>query len=243
MVKHKLFLKRSKLLRHLPETHWLKASIANRMLKSYSTIFIKPNGGSGGTGIIRIRKRTLSPGYEFRSGRRRKFVSPTSMYKTLQAYQKLHKKYIVQRGLKLARYKGRIFDIRMFLQKPSSSWTISGMAARVAAPRHIVTNHHQGGYGKPLDRVLMHIFAKNNSKVKECIHVLKGISLIMAHTLDKRFSDIRELGIDLGIDTDGRVWIIEANSRPFHKLFTQLPNKSMLNKIKRNKLIMGLPYK
>jgi hypothetical protein len=243
MVKHKLFLKRSELLRHLPETHWLKTSVANRMLKSYSTIFIKPNGGSGGTGIIRVRKKTSSPGYEFRSGRRLKIVSSASMYKELQTYQKSRKKYIVQRGLKLARYKGRIFDIRMFLQKPPSGWTVSGMAARVAGAHLIVTNHHQGGYGKPLDKVLMHIFENNNSKVKEYIYQLKKISLIMAHTLDKRFSDICELGIDLGIDTDGRVWIIEANSRPFHKLFTQLPNKSMLNKIKRNKLIMGLPYK
>jgi hypothetical protein len=243
MIKHKLLLKRSKLRPHLPETHWLKASKAKRMLKSYSTIFIKPNGGSGGTGIIRIRKLKSLPGYEFRSGRRRRLVSSASMYRTLRAYQKSKKNYIVQRGLKLARYNGRIFDVRMFLQKPPSGWTISGMAARVAAPQHIVTNQHQGGYGKPLNKVLKRIFGQKRSKVKRCIHVLKEISLIMAHTLDKRFSDIRELGIDLGIDTAGRVWIIEANSRPFHKLFTQLPNKRMLYKIRRNKRIMHLPYK
>jgi glutathione synthase/RimK-type ligase-like ATP-grasp enzyme len=231
------------LLPHLPETHWFNASLANRMLDSYSTIFIKPNGGSGGTGIIRIRKKTSSPRYEFRRGRHRKIVSSSSMYKALQIYQKSRKKYIVQRGLKLARYKGRIFDIRMFLQKPPSGWTVSGMVARVADPHFIVTNHKQGGFGKPLDKVLMHIFSNNDSKVKKYIEELKKISLIMAQTLDVRFSDIRELGIDLGIDTDGHVWIIEANSRPFHNLFTQLPDKSMLNNIKRNKLIMGLPYK
>jgi glutathione synthase/RimK-type ligase-like ATP-grasp enzyme len=236
MVKHKLLMKRHVLRSHLPETHWHTAKKAVRMLKKYSTIFIKPNDGSGGTGIKRIRRS--SHGYEIRSGQKRKYVGSASLYKAVRAYQGSSKKYIVQKGIKLARYKGKIFDIRMYLQKPSSGWTISGMAARIAAPHRIVTNKHQGGYGKTLERVLLRVFENNRSKVKRCIKKLRKISIITANTLDKRFSDIRELGIDIGIDRDGHVWIIEANSRPMHKLFTQLRNKKMLHKIRKIKRII-----
>src|SRR4051812_39969662 len=102
MIKHQLLIRRPELLPHLPETHWLTASKAIRMLKSHSSIFLKPNRGSGGTGIIRIRKRTLHDGYEIRNGRNRKYVSSTSIQNALRAYEKSHKQYIVQRGIHLA---------------------------------------------------------------------------------------------------------------------------------------------
>jgi glutathione synthase/RimK-type ligase-like ATP-grasp enzyme len=236
MVKHKLLLKRQALLPHLPETHWLTASRSMRMLKSYSTIFIKPNRGSGGTGIIKIQ-RTRS-GFKLFDGRKRQFLHTDDLKRTLNGYQKSSKKYIVQKGLHLGRYQGKIFDVRMYLQKPNAGWMISGMAARVAAPNRYVTNHHKGGHAESLDKVLFNLFANNKVKVDNCLKTLRKIVLIVAETLDKRFPDLRELGIDLAIDRSGHVWFIEANSRPFHQLFTQLPDKTMLQLILENKRII-----
>jgi glutathione synthase/RimK-type ligase-like ATP-grasp enzyme len=236
MIKHKLLLKRYELHPHLPETHWLTASRSMRMLKSYSTIFIKPNGGSGGSGIIKIQR--TSSGFKLFDGRRRKFLHTDDLKRTLNGYQKSSKKYIVQKGLHLGRYQGKIFDVRMYLQKPFTSWVISGMAARVAAPNRYVTNHHKGGHAETLDKVLANLFANNEVKVKNCRKTLQTIALIVAGTLDKHFPDLRELGIDLAIESSGRVWFIEANSRPFHQLFTQLPDKTMLYTIQENKRII-----
>lgn len=233
MIKHQLLLKRSKLRPHLPETHWLTASRAMKMLKSSSTIFLKPNGGSGGTGIIKIRR--THHGYIFANGQKRRYVSRASLYKALQYYEKSHKKYIVQRGIKLASYKGKIFDVRMYLQKPKKVWKISGKVARIAAPNHYVTNQHQGGYAKKLEKVLSTLFANKKRKVNKCKKKLRRIALTAAKTLDKRFPDIHELGIDLAIEKGGHVWFIEANSRPAHRLFAQLSDKTMLYRIKRNK--------
>jgi hypothetical protein len=236
MVKHKLLLKRQALLPHLPETHWLTASRSMRMLKSYSTIFIKPNKGSGGTGIIKIQ-RTRS-GFNLFDGRRRQFLHSDDLKKALYGYQKSSKKYIVQRGLHLGRYKGKIFDVRMYLQKPYANWVISGMVARVAAPDRYVTNHQKCGHAEYLDKVLAKLFANNKLKVENCRKTLRTIALIAAETLDKRFPDLRESGIDLAIDRSGHVWFIEANSRPFHQLFTQLSDKTMLHLIMENKRII-----
>jgi D-alanine-D-alanine ligase-like ATP-grasp enzyme len=71
--------------------------------------------------------------------------------------------------------------------------------------------------------------------VQACKEKIKSIAMIAAQTLDKRFTDMRELGIDIAIDVNGHIWFIEANSKPAHHLFTQLSNKSMLRKIKENK--------
>ncbi|WP_088832802.1 YheC/YheD family protein [Paenibacillus tyrfis] len=231
MKKHREMLKRSVLRRHLPETHRFTHARALRMLRTYSTIFIKPNHGSGGSGIIRVKK--VRKGYEVRYGLKRTHVGSASLYKAIQSYLRPSGQYLVQRGLRLAKYKGSIFDARIYMQKPKKKWDISGMAARVAAPHRFVTNYHKGGHGVKLKRVLSRLFTKRK-KVKSTLRKIKKISRLMARTINKRHS-IRELGVDLGIEKNGRIWIIEANSRPGHKLFTQLPDKTPLRRIMKNK--------
>jgi glutathione synthase/RimK-type ligase-like ATP-grasp enzyme len=235
MIKHKEMLQRSVLLQHLPETHWLTPARTLRMLKSYSSIFIKPNHGSGGSGIIRARR--IRNGYEVRCGHKRKVIGSGSMYKAIQSFRKPSQKYLVQRGLRLAKYKGSIFDARIYMQKPESDWIISGMVARVAAPNRYVTNFHKGGHAKPLPKVLSTLFENDSRKVKESLNKIRKLSYIIAETINEHHS-IRELGIDLGIEKNGRIWIIEANSKPGHKLFTQLPDKTMLNRIIANKRLI-----
>jgi len=205
------------------------------MLQTYKTIFLKPNYGSGGSGIIRIRKRTLHSGFEIRSGRYRQYVGFDGLRKYLQRLSKSTKRFIVQRGIKLARYKGRKFDIRVYLQKPEHEWMISGMVARVAAQKLVVTNHSKGGFARTVDRVLAYLFDGDRSRTNACIREIENLSLTIAPILKRKFSDLRELGIDIAIDENGRVWFIEANSLPGHHLFTQLPDKSMLRTIKANK--------
>jgi hypothetical protein len=235
MIKHLEMSKRPILRQYLPETYWFTFEKTKRMLRRYSSIFIKPNHGSGGSGIVRVTR--MLNGYEVRYGHNRKFASSDSLYKDIQSYLKPSQRYLVQRGLRLAEYNGSIFDARIYMQKPKSKWIISGVSARVAAPNHYVTNYHKGGYAKPLDDVLSTFFAFNTRKVNQSLKEIKNLSLIIARTINKRHF-IRELGIDLGIEKDGRIWIIEANSHPGHMLFTQLPNKTMLHRILRNKRLI-----
>jgi glutathione synthase/RimK-type ligase-like ATP-grasp enzyme len=232
MIKHKMMLQSPVLHQHLPETHWLTPSRTLRMMRTYSILFIKPNFGSGGTGIIRA-KRTQN-GYEVRCGKKHKYVDSNSLYKAIQSYRKPAQQYLIQSGLKLAQYKGSIFDVRIYMQKPESNWIISGMVCRIAAPNQFVTNYQKGGHAEPLHNVLSTLLANNRSKVKDCLNRIVKLSYIIAETINKRLS-VRELGIDLGIEKNGRLWIIEANSKPGHMLFTQLPDKSMLHRIMINK--------
>jgi glutathione synthase/RimK-type ligase-like ATP-grasp enzyme len=235
MIKHKEMLKRPELHPYLPETRWLTPSSTLRMMSTYSSLFIKPNHGSGGTGIIRA-KRTQN-GYEVRCGQNHKHVGTNYLYKAIQSYRKPSQQYLIQRGLQLAKYNGSIFDIRIYMQKPESRWIISGMVSRVAALNQFVTNYHKGGHAEPLQKVISTLFANNRSQVNECINRITNISYIIAETINMRHS-IRELGIDLAIEKNGRLWIIEANSKPGHMLFTQLSDKFMMETIMSNKQLI-----
>jgi glutathione synthase/RimK-type ligase-like ATP-grasp enzyme len=237
MIKHIALMKKPELRPYLPETEWFTESKAVQMLQTYPSIFIKPNGGSGGGGIIRVRK--TADGYEIAKGKYRKNVDYESLVKALQSLDRSSNRYIVQRGLTLAKYKGKLFDLRMYLQKPAGAWIISGMVARVAAPHHFVTNHTQGGHASTLKKVLLPVYAGDKKIVRKQLRLIRKLSLRIAGTLVKRFPDIRELGIDLGIAADGHVWFIEANSRPAHRLFTQLSDKTMLNRIRKYKRLIA----
>lgn len=119
---------------HLPETHWFTDSRTSRMLNTYSSVFIKPNHGSGGSGIIRVKR--LKKGYEVRSGSSRKFVGSRFVLKAIKSYRKSRHRYLVQKGLRLAKYHGSIFDTRIYLQKPRGNGLFPGW---LPVSRHLIS--------------------------------------------------------------------------------------------------------
>lgn len=232
MKKYREMLGNPVLHPHLPETYWLTDSKTLQMLRTYSSVFIKPNFGSGGSGIIRVKR--LSRGYEVRCGLSRKIVGVDSVLKVIHSYRKSKNHYLVQKGLRIAEYHRKIFDVRVYLQKPEDKWMISGMAARVAAPHKFVTNYHKGGHAEPMLKVLLNLFQNNQTKVDDCIRKIEELSIAIAKTVNK-WHLIHELGVDLAIDKNGHIWIIEANSHPGHMLFTQLSDHTMIKNIMENK--------
>ncbi|MDO7905613.1 YheC/YheD family protein [Paenibacillus sp. JX-17] len=233
MVKHRLMRKESSLRRHIPETHWFSIPQLRRLLRKYGVVFLKPDRGSGGKGIIRIT-RIRKGRYLIRQGTRRTLAGRKALDQLLWKMNRSSRSYLVQRGLHLAKYRGRKFDIRMYMQNPSSHWIVSGMAARVAPKRLVVTNYLQGGSVVPLSRALRPLLGSSRAaryKIRRC----KRLSKRIARVLHRHYPDIRELGIDLAVDRKHRIWIIEANSRPQHKLFYRLPSCRMLRRIRRNK--------
>jgi glutathione synthase/RimK-type ligase-like ATP-grasp enzyme len=235
MKKYKEMLQRRVLRPYLPETRWLSRNRTYKMLRSYTSIFVKPNTGSGGSGIIRAKRKGKV--YEVRCGQKRKYVRSQSVYEAIKFYRKSSRRYLIQRGLRLAKYKGVIFDVRIYMQKPESKWMISGKVARVAAPHKFVTNYQKGGHAESLRKVLSSLFPNNSEKVKSRLERIDQLSYTIAETLDEQHN-LRELGVDLAIEKNGRMWIIEANSRPGHMLFTQLSNKSYLKTIMKNKRLI-----
>lgn len=209
------------LSRYLPQTARWHPNVLFKMLKQFGSVYLKPDKGGGGAGIIRV-KLTDSHRYEVRYGiRRQVIVGETTLISYLRRRMQPHKRYLIQQGIRLAHVDGRPFDIRVVLQKPRDQWIVMGMAAKVAAKEKIVTNRANGGIAATVPKVLQAGFGWRDEHVRLVEHVLSRIALRTAAVLSTRFPGLRVLGLDVGIDDRGNVWIFEVNTRPQFRLFQQ----------------------
>jgi glutathione synthase/RimK-type ligase-like ATP-grasp enzyme len=224
-------MSRHPLLRdHLPETHKYNPDTLFWMMERHSSVFIKPDKGSQGNGIIRVKQLEYYD-YQISWGLQHKRVYEHEVLPTINKLLDPKKSYLIQRGLELVKYKGRYVDVRVYMQKPTTSWEISGKVVRIAAPSRFVTNYHQGGEPRTLNKVLRAIYKDDPSKIKPTIKFINNLSKTAANVLDEAFPGIRQLGIDIGIDRKGRIWIIEANTNPACQTFKHLKDRTMYRRI------------
>lgn len=218
--------------KYIPETKWYQFETLLYMLQKYPVVYIKPDKGTGGGGIIRIRR--LAPDrMEYRDLYGRKVMHVSQLYYWLNKKLNKSQKYIVQHGISLAQINGRPCDIRVLLQKPVDKWIISGMIAKVAAPGKIVTNYCKGGQPFEIFNALHLISSNDRIKAKKIFIELYYLSKEIAKILNRRFRGLRELGIDVGIDKQNKIWIFEVNTQPNFQMFRKLQNKDMYQLIQR----------
>lgn len=207
------------LQKYLPESHSLhNYTMLKSMCSRYSTVFLKPVRGSLGKGIIRVSR--LGPdswqaSYATAMGTKRQtFGSLVKLFSTLAGKMKTVR-YLIQQGLHLIEIGGRPVDYRALAQKNASGkWTITSIVARTAGSHHFVSNLARGG---TLSTVRESV-AKSNLPVQfrgDASLRLSRAALDIARGIDMYIpAHFAELGIDLALDTSGRVWLLEVNSKP-----------------------------
>ncbi|MDQ0338925.1 hypothetical protein J2S00_001711 [Caldalkalibacillus uzonensis] len=216
-----LFLNSFKEIRPcLPETASLSWNSLLGMLKRYETVFVKPKFGGKGNHIYIIRRKSnhYTIDYFYRQTKDSRIVHDKELKTFYSETFSRPSRYIVQQGIPLKTYQGRKFDIRVSPQKNKMErWQITGMFARVAKEGWDVTNLDKGGKAKyTLKRLL-------SMKTKKEIHRL---SLLIAQALEQRFPYMIDMGLDFAVDQDEKIWLLEANFRPFRKQV----------KVKRNRI-------
>lgn len=219
---------------YLPETIRASADAIREMLNRHGMVYVKPNHGTGGYGVIKVVKRFVSSGeaYIYYYGTRSlEFADYESMYASL-ASKISDRTYLVQRGIQLLKYEGRPFDIRIMVQRnPSGVWVVTGTIGRQAQQRKIVTNYHNGGKPLPLATLLRaHLSSAETARL---IGELKKLSLSIAQDLHPVYPKYRSMGVDIGIDRNLHPWIIEVNTKPDRSIFNTLKDKTMYRRIIR----------
>lgn len=225
----------TKIKTYIPKTAWYRDDRLYQMLDTFGMVFVKPDKGGGGVGIIRVKKVTNSL-VECKSLKHHKIVSKEKVSSLIHTYLKPEKRYLIQQGIELAKVNGRPFDIRLMLQRIDRKWKLTGMAAKLAAPGKIVTNFCKGGKPYTARDAVSKVCPMEASKKME---ELKKLAYRVAHVLSERYSGLKELGIDAGLDKNGNIWIFEVNTRPTYEMFRKLRNLQMYNNIRRiHKLIV-----
>lgn len=230
-MKYKVLRKSEELRRYLPETAWLKESTFWHMMNKYGQVIIKPTGSYGGHGVIRFKKTDAS-NYKLQDGAKKKLFRNQAEVNTYLK-RKTGKNHIVQQRIHLATVNGRPFDLRVMVQRRSSSqWQVTGKLAKVAGAGFIVTNIRMSG-GKVVS--VKHAIKQSQLKsmsARDLLAKLDKVALKSAHQLGPSYRWVKTMGIDMAFDKEGHVWIIEVNYAPMLELFLKLKDKSIFRRIK-----------
>lgn len=225
-----------RLIGHLPEMlAYSRVSDLSQAVNRLKRVYFKPDGLSKGKGVFRVTRYNEYLIVEHR-GKQGNKVVPVLPGKQLDnlllPYRERGGGYIIQGEIKLARYLNRPFDMRVLCQRNiEGEWAIGGIAVRIAAPKSIITSPRSGGSVAFWPEVASNVFGDRaqvvNSKLVE-------VAMEVCRTIEKFYGCCGELGLDMAVDMDGRIWIIEVNGKPLKVSLERLKDPELREKIYAN---------
>ncbi|MEW9669841.1 YheC/YheD family protein [Ammoniphilus sp. 3BR4] len=234
---HNILWKVPSLRPFLPVTCTYSPHALKKMLRRFPLLYIKPFDGTWGNGIVKIERHT--DGF-LAVGRKRKkkiqeFIPQSEIIPWIDRWVD-RIPFVIQQGLHLNLLKDRVADMRILIQKnEKGKWQITGQGMRIGAPKSPVSNLHGGGAGKEVFPVLQSIFGIK--KVKNLLRKCHEISYLVADTIEQKYGRMMELGLDIGIDNQGQIWIIEVNDKPGRKIFKQMGRHDLFRQANRQPLL------
>lgn len=234
-LQYELFSEHPAMLTYLPETLEMSEENFQYFIDKYGECVAKQQIGQQGIGFYSISK----PNRHIESYRV-KFLNQTRLFYSAKDVCKFFasKKtpYIVQQKINLVRVNNGITDIRVILQElDNNKWVVTGKCVKIAPPKFVVTYTGQPGREVKTINCLNRAHGKTIYSTEELDDLLNLLAYTAIDIL-KPHLETHILGLDVGIDTDGRLWLIEAaNTHPQLKMFTQLKNKEMYRNILKHK--------
>lgn len=201
-------------------------------------IYLKPDGLSRGHGVFRLSK--VDDGFLLESRKpeqnvKRHLKNLHNIQSFLTSYGEAGGGYIIQEKIPLAKYRGKQFDMRVLCQKDiNGKWIVAGTAVRVAARKSIITSPRSGGSVISWPHALKTVFRQKPGQHNGIAEKVTRIALIACQTIEDHFGCCGELGLDMGIDHKGKVWIIEVNAKPLKVSLSRLNDQHLDDEIYAN---------
>lgn len=221
---HEVLHRDSRMHRWLPETLLYNRTNLVKMMGRHSLLYVKPLNGTGGRSILSVEK--AGDGYRLlgRDKQRAKISTVLTKISSVQRWVDRwtkREKYIVQQGLRLQLVPKRAVDMRLLIQKDGSGeWSITGHGMRIGGERSATSNLHGGGKAVAVPVFLRPKFGEERSH--EIIRDCEQLAFQTAETLENHFGRMVEFGLDIGIDVNGRAWLIEVNPKPGREIFREM---------------------
>jgi len=125
------------------------------------------------------------------------------------------KPFIIQQGIRLLKFNGRNMDMRVLIEKDNQGkWNAIYNQARIAQGNFTITNCSAGGSIENYETIYLYLnlielcdYLPTDKKIRE-------VTINIAKYIEKAFGSFGEIGMDIAIDESGRIWFIEANSKP-----------------------------
>lgn len=185
------------------------------MLQRYESVFAKADYGSHGSDVLKLSRSGAGWAANGKAGGRPvNQVFP--QVKQLQEYLSRLPDWILQQGIPLPEVDGRVFDLRVIVQKDGrGEWAVAATVVRHAAAGNVAANVSQGGEGYPVAAFLAR-YGTQLKGLENMADVAADAALQVAAALESRCGLLGEIGVDIGVDREGRPWVFEANTKPRH---------------------------
>jgi len=243
----KLFANEEKTKKWIPESVVYSPKQLAEMIKKHKILYIKPGNGTGGRSIVKVRR--TETGYDLlgttRSHGRREvhFKTLSGLTAWLNRWANVEKirngVFMIQQGLNLELTPGCVADMRLLIQKNEvGKWDVTGEGMRIGRKNSPVSNLHGGGHAAPAKSFLTERFGQ--AKTKEIMQECYRLAHQVVGVIEKNFGKMMEMGLDIGIDVNGDVWLIEVNPKPGRELFKQMGKPKLYRKTIQRPLLYAL---
>ncbi|GIM45635.1 hypothetical protein DNHGIG_11840 [Collibacillus ludicampi] len=220
---NRVLAKHAETRKYIPATRYVRQmDDIFAYLNRFATVYVKPNGGYGGRGVTRVTKQQDGT-YRVKVDRlqgKRVHVNRRMSQQELRHWirRTLGDRLIVQQGLPLIQVNGGQVDFRVVVQRGEQGhWKLIGIIPKIASRGGAVTNIVAGGRKATLSWIRER-GRKNGKQIP--LASLEQAAIEIARLWSKRQPTLGIVGFDMGIDVNGKVWMIEMNPKPARSLLS-----------------------
>ncbi len=200
-------------------TEWNQQKV-EQWLEEYGSLFVKPIAGSLGEGICRASREGARYRLDTRQGHDVRSYFYTRARDCVVAC-KSHlggAQCIVQEEIPLASHEGRKTDFRVHVHRTGyDDWEVVAIGAKVGGRDGITTHVHSGGRVEEARLVLANWYGRTAPSMRD---ELEAAAVTICRALTRRLDEnLGELGLDMGISTEGSLVLFEANAKPGRAIF------------------------
>ncbi|MGN2275074.1 YheC/YheD family protein [Priestia megaterium] len=213
----KLLHQDTELSPYLPYTQKMENEVMLQLsLFIYKDIFLKPispSYGHSSKGIFRVKwKADGKVQVTYRKGKEMQKVSFDSYEKFRNWISRiLSESYIIQQSIQTKTWHQKVTDLRLNMNKNGQGkWKVTLLILRIASNDSHIAKKVLAAH--PMKN-LIKLFPddKNMDGIEG---IVNNLGFKICNSLDKSGHHMADLGIDLGIDESGHVWIFEINPLP-----------------------------
>ncbi len=202
---------------HLPITKSYSKKNLRNLFKESKTLYIKACLGSNGKSVMRVVKESKNL---FRySTARNKIVSKTtnSLSKLIQVIDSFFegRDLIIQKEIELMKINDCLVDMRATVQRDSKGKLgITIYVVRVGQLQSPVTSTASGSSVYIFEDFFKNIMKYSDKKIASMKLEIDDFLIKIYHYLENEYGSFGEMGLDFGLDANGKLWFIESNSKP-----------------------------
>src|SRR5699024_7710169 len=187
-----------------------KFSNIENFITQYNNIVMKPIGGERGKGdyILTKKDNKYLLGYQ----KTEKMLSLQELREFFEEKLK-NKRYILQKCILSRTIQGDPFDCRIHMEKNGDGkWVNAKNYVRIGIGQKVISNVSQGG---GISDVKPFLEAYNGEQAKKVHLRINKLAESLPYALEKlRDNKMMTMGMDIGIDKDGSLYLFEVNSAP-----------------------------